>query len=324
MQLIRNTGFFAYGNAKFLVGGYQNGLKQQPADMDNINLTGKSFLVTGANSGIGYSASHFFAARGGTVHMVCRSEERAIEASKNIINSTSNPSVHIHICDLNEKADIHRLADKFKNENIKLDVLVNNAGIMSDTKKFNSDGIEQTFATNILSNYLLTTLMIPVLQQSPDPRVIFVSSGGGLTQPLSVDPTFSKMNKWDGTTAYAITKRQQIVLCEKFSSVYENTHIKFASMHPGWVDTPAVENSMPDFYKSYKKSLRTPEQGADTICWLATTDSLHKKDNGEFYRDRQPEYKHLPLSGTSHPPKDVDHLWHTCESLCGLKNTSNE
>jgi len=251
--------------------------------------------------------------------MICRSEERGKEASQNIINSTSNPSVYVHICDLNERADIHRLAEKFISQNIKLDVLVNNAGIMNDTKKFNSDGIEQTFATNLLSNYLLTTLLIPVLQQSPDPRVIFVCSGGGLTQQLQVDPNFSKMDKWDGTTAYAITKRQQLALCEKFSSVYENTNIKFVSMHPGWVDTPQVETAMPDFYKHFKNGLRTPEQGADTICWLATTDSLHKKDNGELYRDRSIEYKHLPLSGTSHPPKDVDHLWQTCESLCDTK-----
>jgi len=315
MQLLHNTEFLGYGTAKFLKYGNESA---KLGDLDNIDLKSRSFMVTGANSGIGFSTSQYLASRGGTVHMVCRSEEKANEASRKISESTSNSNVHVHICDLGERADIERLVKKFKDENIKLDVLVNNAGIIKREKELNSDGVEMTFATNLLSNYLLTTLMVPILLNSNDPRVIFVSSGDGLTQKLMVDPDFSSFKEWDGTTAYAMTKRQQVALCEKFSLVYKDTPIRFVSMHPGWVDTPQVQKEMPDFYKAYHKNLRTPKEGADTICWLCVTPNLDKTSNGQFFRDRQPEYKHMPLSRTHYTHTEVDHLWDTCVKLTGV------
>jgi len=293
-------------------------------ELEQIDLKDRSFLITGANSGIGFSTSQYLASRGGTVHMVCRSEEKANEASRKLSELTSNSNIHVHICDLAERADIERLVKKFKDENLKLDVLVNNAGIINHEKRLNSDGVELTFATNVLSNYLLTTLLIPFLLKSNDPRVLFVSSGDGLTQKLMVDPDFSSFKEWDGNTAYAITKRQQIALCEKFSLVYKDTPIKFFSLHPGWVDTPQLQRAMPDFHKTHQKQLRTPEQGADTICWLCTTPSVDKKSNGEFFRDRQPEYKHLPLSRTRYTDTEVDHLWNSCVKLTGVDEITLE
>jgi len=325
MQLWRNTAFLTYGSSKFLQNGYLNsGIK--PSDLDHFDLTGKSYLITGANSGIGFATTQYLASHGGTVHMVCRSQDLALEASRKIMNETSNSNIFVHICDLKERINIEQLVHKIKNQNIHIDVVINNAGIMNHSKELNSDGVEVTFSTNLLSNFLLTNLLIPILQYSNDPRVIFVSSAGGLTQPLTVDPIFSTLNPWDGRTAYAITKRQQIALCEKFASFYSNTKIKFFSMHPGWVDTPQISLAMPEFYQFYKNSLRTPQQGADTICWLCVTDKLDLSHSGEFFRDHQPEYKHLPLSMTSYSQIEIDNLWNTCCNLTGWQpsKTSND
>jgi dehydrogenase/reductase SDR family protein 12 len=315
MQFLRNTEYQAYGTAKYLKSGFESA---KLGELENIDLKDRSFMITGANSGIGFATSHYLASRGGTVHMICRSEEKANEASRKLSELTSNSNVHVHICDVAERADIERLVKKFQDENIKLDVLVNNAGMINHEKRLNSDGVELTFATNLLSNFLLTTLLIPLLLKSNDPRVIFVSSGDGLTQKLMVDPEFSSFKEWDGATAYAMTKRQQIALCEKFSLVYKDTPIKFFSMHPGWVDTPQVQKGFPDFHKTHQNSLRTPEQGADTICWLCVTPNLDKSSSGEFFRDRQPEYKHLPLSRTQYTNTEVDNLWKTCVKLTGV------
>jgi len=89
-------------------------------------------------------------------------------------------------------------------------------------------------------------------------------------------------------------------------------------MHPGWVNTRLVQTMMPEFYKIYQSYLRTPKEGADTICWLCVTPTLDKNSNGEFFRDRQPEYKHLPLSRTHYTAVEVDHLWNTCKKLSGI------
>jgi dehydrogenase/reductase SDR family protein 12 len=314
MQLLRNAEYLGYGTARFTRAGFvQSGIKL--SDLEHLDLRGRSFMITGANSGIGYATSLYLASRGGTVHMVCRSDERAKVASRSIIEMTSNPNVFVYICDLSEREDIERLASTIINQNIRLDVLVNNAASMNHIKQLNSDGIETTFATNLLSNFLLTTLLIPVLTNSPDPRVIFVSSGGALTQKLKVDPYFDHdSDPWDGITAYAMTKRQQIALCEKFADVYKHTFIKFFSMHPGWVDTPHIQVGMPEFYKIYHNVLRTPQQGADTLCWLCVAAGLDLY-SGEFFRDRELEYKHLPLSRTHYKETEVNNLWNTCVKL---------
>jgi dehydrogenase/reductase SDR family protein 12 len=312
--LLRSSAFLAYGTSKFV----KSGIPFPPFDsIDQLDLNGKSFMVTGANSGLGYATSRFFASRGGTVHMICRDKDRGDKALQEVQEVNANATVHLHICDVSEMDQIRGLVEKFRNDKIPLDVLVNNAGVMLANKEVTSTGLDKTFATNVLSNFLLTTLLIPVLSESKDPRVIFVSSGGGLTEDLNEkDTNFSQFQPWDGMRAYAITKRQQIALTEKFDSLYSN--ISFFCMHPGWVDTPQVAQAMPKFYNLYKNSLRSLEQGVDTICWLATSDKVNKKMSGLFFRDRQEEYKHLPLVGSPYSDKKRTYLWNVCCELTGM------
>jgi dehydrogenase/reductase SDR family protein 12 len=253
MQFFRNTEYIGYGSAKFLKHGLP---EKMGVDLEDVDLKGRAFMITGANSGVGFCTSQYLATRGGTVHLVCSSDENAFETKRRMAEITSNPNVHIHICDLSEREDIENLVAKIKDQKYKIDVLVNNAAIMNLEKQLNSDGVEVTFATNLLSNFLLTTLLIPVLLNSNDPRVIFVSSGAGLSQKLIVDPEFSTLKEWDESTAFSVTKRQQIALCEKFAWEYSDSHIKFFSMHPGWVDGPYVQTAMPEVYKTYHKNLR--------------------------------------------------------------------
>eukprot|EP01124_Arcella_intermedia_P022897 TRINITY_DN3516_c0_g1_i1.p1 TRINITY_DN3516_c0_g1~~TRINITY_DN3516_c0_g1_i1.p1 ORF type:complete len:328 (-),score=68.51 TRINITY_DN3516_c0_g1_i1:72-965(-) len=287
-------------------------------DLENVNLKGKSFLVTGGNAGLGYCACTFFANHGGTVHVVCRSEQKGKEAVQNLIQSSNNPNIHLHICDISEMSQIRHLASQFLAQDLPLDVLIHNAGVMLPTRESTSEGLDKVFATNVLSNFLLTNLLIPVLTKSQDPRVILVSSGGALTEDLNFrDVQSQEASHWDGTRAYAVSKRQQIALTEKLSSQYKSTPISFFCMHPGWADTPGLQSSMPDFWKFYKNSLRSPEEGADTIEWLAVSASVDKSMSGEFFRDREVEYKHLPLAGTSYSLNELNSFWQEC---CKLAN----
>ncbi|KAH8851055.1 Dehydrogenase/reductase SDR family member 12 [Schistosoma japonicum] len=129
-------------------------------------------------------------------------------------------------------------------------------------------------------------------------RVITVSSGGMLVQKLNhTDLMFTaKRSKFDGTTVYAQNKRQQVVMTEMWAKNYPE--IFFCSMHPGWADTPAVALSMPSFYNKMKNKLRTPEQGADTVIWLALVPNVRRYPNGSFFQDRHVVSQHLKLGCT--------------------------
>ncbi|XP_006801269.1 DHRS-12_like_SDR_c-like domain-containing protein [Neolamprologus brichardi] len=99
-----------------------------------------------------------------------------------------------------------------------------------------------------------------------------------------------------GVTEFTRFQRQQVVMTEQLAKTHTNIH--FSVMHPGWVDTPAVANAMPDFHQSMKDSLRTPEQGADTVVWLSVSEAAVKNPSGRFYQDRKMVSTHLPLAWT--------------------------
>ncbi|KAH8851056.1 Dehydrogenase/reductase SDR family member 12 [Schistosoma japonicum] len=205
----------------------------------------------------------------------------------------------IHLLDLSKPNDVHSFGKQFANNNdSRLDILINNAGCMINEYKTDENGIEANFATNTLGTYILTECLIPALKKSPDARVITVSSGGMLVQKLNhTDLMFTaKRSKFDGTTVYAQNKRQQVVMTEMWAKNYPE--IFFCSMHPGWADTPAVALSMPSFYNKMKNKLRTPEQGADTVIWLALVPNVRRYPNGSFFQDRHVVSQHLKLGCT--------------------------
>lgn len=122
--------------------------------------------------------------------------------------------------------------------------------------------------------------------RSADARVVTVSSGGMLTQKLDPeDLQSSKMDPFDGRSAYSQNKRAQVILTEQLAVTYSKVH--FSSMHPGWADTPAVRSAMPDFYNKMKDKLRSAEQGADTALWLAVSPAVREHPSGLFFQGRQ-------------------------------------
>uniref|UniRef100_A0A3Q3CD95 Dehydrogenase/reductase 12-like a n=1 Tax=Haplochromis burtoni TaxID=8153 RepID=A0A3Q3CD95_HAPBU len=221
-------------------------------------------------------------ATGGTIHMVCRNKDKAEEARADIVKETGNKEVYVHILDLSETKKVWEFAEGFKRKYKSLNVLINNAGAIMSQRDLNAEGLEKSFATNVLGVYILTKSLIPLLEKSVDPRVITVSSGGMLVQKLRTGNLQSERGRYDGTMVYAQHKRQQVVMTEQLAKTHTNIH--FSVMHPGWVDTPAVANAMPDFHQSMKDSLRTPEQGADTVVWLSVSEAAVKNPSGRFYQ----------------------------------------
>ncbi|TMS07172.1 Dehydrogenase/reductase SDR family member 12 [Larimichthys crocea] len=102
-------------------------------------------------------------------------------------------------------------------------------------------------------------------------------------------------------------------MTEQLAKTHANIH--FSVMHPGWVDTPAVANAMPDFHTSMKESLRTPEQGADTVVWLAVSEAATTNPSGRFYQDRKMVSAHLPLAWTHSSALEEQKLLSLLEDL---------
>ncbi|XP_072832300.1 dehydrogenase/reductase SDR family member 12 isoform X2 [Vicugna pacos] len=281
MLLYRSAAWFAKGLREYTKSGYESASKDfVPGDLE-VQVPGRSFLVTGGNSGIGRATVIEIAKRGGTVHLVCRDQNRAEGARGEIIRESGNR--------------------------------INNAGCMVNKRELTEDGLEKNFATNTLGVYVLTTALIPVLEKEHDPRVITVSSGGMLVQKLNTNDLQSERTAFSGTMVYAQNKRQQVVLTEHWARAHPAIH--FSCMHPGWADTPGVRLSMPGFHASMGDRLRSAAQGADTVLWLALAPAATAQPSGLFFQDRKPVPTHLPLARTSSSPAEEEKLIEILEEL---------
>lgn len=305
----RQVAFVTTGLLHFTKNAYLNRQNTFTKDALNVDLNGKVYVITGANSGIGKETAKAILARGGVVHLVCRSKDRAEDAKQELIEQTGNPNAYVHVLDLSDIRKVKAFARNFVESGQTLDVLVNNAGCMEHERKLTEDGVEKNFATNTLGTYVLTEELIPSLSKVKNATVITVSSGGMLTQDLKIDDIqCDKMNPFDATFAYAQHKRQQVCITEEWGRKFAATNIKFQSMHPGWADTPAVRVAMPDFHAKMKDKLRTAEQGADTVVWLSIAHEARNFPSGTFFLDRVPAGKHLPMAWSSYTDNDVKQL----------------
>ncbi|XP_054889611.1 dehydrogenase/reductase SDR family member 12-like isoform X2 [Poeciliopsis prolifica] len=250
---------------------------------------------------------------GGTVHMVCRNKDKAEEAKSEIVSESGNMEVYIHVVDMSQTRKVWEFAEAFKKEHPSLNVLINNAGCMIHKRELNAEGLETNFATNTLGVYVLTQSLIPLLQKSQDPRVITVSSGGMLVQNLRFDDLQSEKGHFDGVMVYAQNKRQQVVLTEHWAKA--NPVIHFSAMHPGWVDTPAVSTAMPQFHQMMGDRLRSVDEGADTVVWLALSRAAARKRSGQFFQDRKPVPTHLPLAWTHSSAEEIQSFITQLETL---------
>nr|XP_046264105.1 dehydrogenase/reductase SDR family member 12-like [Scatophagus argus] len=319
MSLYRNAVWFLNGIHQYTRKGYEAASKDFEVQDLNVSVVGRSFMITGANSGIGRATAMAIAKKGGTVHMVCRNKDKAEEARADVVNQSGNTEVYIHIVDMSETYKVWQFAETFKKQYPSLNVLINNAGCMVHRRELNAEGLEKNFATNTMGVYILTQSLIPLLQKSRDPRVITVSSGGMLVEKLRVDDLQSEKGHFDGVMVYAQNKRQQVVLTQQWAKA--NPVIHFSVMHPGWVDTPAVSTSMPQFHQMMGERLRSVEQGADTVVWLALSRAAARTRSGQFFQDRRPVPTHLPLAWTHSSAEDTRNFTAQLETLAGLIQT---
>ena len=272
-------------------------------------MKNKVVIITGANRGIGKEAAKEIAKIGAKVYMACRSLDSANEAKEEIIKETGNNNVFVKHLDLASVDSIMNFAKQFKKEESKLDVLINNAGISSGSKKLNDAGVELTFAINVLGHHYLTKLLIDLLEKSSPSRIINVASeyAGGLDLN---DINYDKRS-YGTTAAYKQSKQANRMLTREWAKRVFDKNISVYSMTPGWVPNTDLFREQSTFNKVVIKTVgavggRSVEQGADTIVWLASSDKV-EGSNGGFFKDR----KELPCQFNN--PEEEKKLWDLCE-----------
>lgn len=278
-------------------------------------MEGRTVLVTGATAGIGRAAAERFAALGARTVLLARDGGRAAAARAQIVAATGNPDVHVVPADLSSLTSVRDAVARITEQETALHVLVNNAGVMSPERRLSPDGIELTFATNVLGTFVLTEGLLPLLTRSAPARIITVSSGGMYGQRLRLDDLQTERIAYAPAAVYARTKRAQVVLTEAWGTALAGSGVTVHAMHPGWADTPGVRDSLPRFHRVLGPALRTPEQGADTIVWLGAA-AEPARSSGRFWHDRRPRPVHL-LPSTRGDAGDGERLVAACRALAG-------
>ena len=281
-------------------------------------MGGKVALVTGGTSGIGKATAMALSAMGADVAVVGRDRERGERAAAEIRAQTGG-RVDLALADLSSQAEVRALAEEFKRRYDRLDVLVNNAGLVQSTRTETVDGLESTFAINHLASFLLTNLLLDMLKQSAPSRVVTVSSEAERWGNIDFDDLQSK-NKYRGFPVYGMTKLANIMFTYELAERLKGTGVTATCMHPGAVNTRFGTNNrgpMTILFRAFKPFMRTPEQGADTVIWLASSPEVEGV-SGRYYADRKP----LEPKKIANDPAARRRLWEESERLTGLGVTA--
>jgi NAD(P)-dependent dehydrogenase (short-subunit alcohol dehydrogenase family) len=279
-------------------------------------MKSKICLVTGANSGIGYVTTMELAKRGARVGMVCRSADRGEEARQNIIAQTQNDRIDLFICDFAVQSQIHTLAQEIKTKYERLDVLVNNAGLIGNERELTTDGLELTFAVNHLGYFILTNLLKDCLLKSPEGRIVNVSSEMHRFTKLDFDNLQSEKS-YTSIKAYGISKLCNILFTKELAKRLKGTNLVTNCLHPGAVATNFANKAngfLKFLFKFSKPIFLSPEQGARTVVYLATEDEAAQY-NGEYWEKNKIKKPSLDALNEAYATK----LWEISAELTSLQ-----
>jgi len=245
------------------------------------DIENKVFIVTGANSGIGREVVHELARKKGKVYMACRDMRKCEEERKKIVLDTRNKYVYCRKCDLESMESIREFVTQFRTQEDKLDVLVNNAGVMKCRKMVTKDGIEAQLGVNHMGPYLLTNLLKPCLEVAGRSRVIYLMNLDYRKGSIN----FSDLNSstaYDPTMAFNQSQLANMLSVQTMAKDWLKNKITVNAVYPGVCSTNIKRHMGVD--KSISGSIvaspilwlltRSPERGAQTVLWAATDQEL--------------------------------------------------
>ncbi|MGA0877651.1 MAG: SDR family NAD(P)-dependent oxidoreductase [Ilumatobacteraceae bacterium] len=284
-------------------------------DLSALDLTGRTIAITGPTSGLGLVTSRSLRTMGAHLVLIARNADKLASTVSDLRSLAGPGDVHSVVADMGDLDAVRGAASSLR-EFGRIDVLVHNAGALTKERLVSPQGIEMTIASHVLGPFLLTALVRDMVNQ----RIVTVSSGGmyAAALPDLVAGRSLEMSpgSYDGTRQYAIAKRAQVTLNEMWAEKFESP--AFYAMHPGWADTPGVQQSLPLFRIVTKPLLRNAEEGADSIIWLAAEPQLDLL-SGSFVGDRVRRPIHrLPMTRRTDTAANRSALWSWCVERCGV------
>ncbi|HZX23863.1 MAG TPA: SDR family NAD(P)-dependent oxidoreductase [Woeseiaceae bacterium] len=272
------------------IGYYARGLpwgSSRPWD-----FSGQHWVVTGANAGIGAAIMRTASAAGASVVAVARNAER-LTAAVNALPAESAGRVTPLVADMSLQSETDELLGGLVADGRRIDVLMNNVGVLLNEHEVTGEGREKSFVTNLLSHFQLTEGLMEAGMFADEATIVNMSSGGMYNVPRSIkglntlDP-----KRYSGKIAYGFHKRAQVALTNYWNRKYGDRGLRVYVTHPGWSKTPGVRFSLPTFWKIQNVLLRTPLQGGDTALWLAA-ERPEIGDEEVIWFDRKPRETHI-------------------------------
>ncbi|MEJ7843890.1 MAG: SDR family oxidoreductase [Rubrobacter sp.] len=260
-------------------------------------------LVTGATDGLGRRVARELASKGATVLLHGRSPERLEATLEEVRSQTGSEKLRCYLADLSSLDAVRDLAGRILSEHDRLDVLVNNAGVISPERKESGDGYELTFAVNPLSHYLLTRLLLPLLRDSAPVRIVNVASAA--QRPIDFDDPVLELG-YDAMGAYSRSKLAQVMFAFELAGRLRGTGVTANALHPvSLMDTKMVRDT-------FGYAMSTVEEGAEAVVRLAASPGLEGVTGRYFDGTRETR-----ADQQAYDPQARKRLWDLSEDLCG-------
>ena len=281
-------------------------------------LKGKTCVITGATSGIGWASAVQLGRLGADLILTGRDARRGAELVHRLQRGHACGNAHFMRADLSVQREVRELAANIRNRCACIDVLINNAGARFDTFRLSPDTIELTFATNHLSHFLLTLLLLDTLRTAETARVITVSSGAHSNARGDFERCF-RAETYDRKTAYGSSKLANLMFAYELARRLKSTNITSNAVHPGGVATKLGRNNgivswlRHVVYHAIKGELLSPGKGAETIVFLASSPAVEGVSGKYFFRKRE-----IESSGISQDEAAAKRLWELSLRMTGL------
>ncbi len=260
-----------------------------PKENLEADLSTKTYIVTGTTSGIGLEVVTQLARQSATIVCASRNLDALKKTTENISDNTLNNKIHFMHLDLTSLKSVKSFVNNFLNKFSTLDGLVNNAAIMFGPEKKTIDGNEIQLSTNYLGHFLLSELLLPVLKNSLNSRIIHTSSVMHERGHIDLEDLNFEKRKYNKYEAYYQSKLAQILYARYQAKLLNNTSVKVVSLHPGWVQTPLIKNTLPLFVQDVllypflrMSGMMNTWLGAQTTLFCLLDDSI-LKNSGKFY-----------------------------------------
>jgi NAD(P)-dependent dehydrogenase (short-subunit alcohol dehydrogenase family) len=279
------------------------------------DLRGRVCVVTGATRGIGRAAAQELGRGGATLVLVCRRREDGEEVASAIEAARSTTRPAVIQADLSSQADVRTAADRIRSEHERIHVLVNNAGRITRQREVTVDGLEMQLAVNHLAPFLLTNLLLDPLRAGAPSRVVTVSSTTHHGALIDFADLQSERG-YDAAEVYAATKLMNLLFTYELARRLEGTGVTANALHPGAVATRLLADYMrvPLVGGALARTFGvTPEQGADTVVYLAGSPEV-EGITGKYFSHRN-EARSSP---GSYEEATARRLWTESERLTGL------